>query len=171
MNIVFLFFLSACMENDNTTETTTKPTPVEQQTPPAKATKKKPPPPPKEISSPFVGNWTSPSCGERKYERQLFLYKNKKLKIRDLVSPCPPDKKCVWSGIHTFNGAWKPAGDNIKVKYSNVKEDLEASLPTSFQWEQTGPAELDGVTPCVYTPQPKAKNAAKKDDVKKDTVK
>lgn len=55
----------------------------------------------------LVGHWESASCGERTYEREISLAQDGSFTAADLVSPCPPDKKCVWSGIVQRSGKWE----------------------------------------------------------------
>lgn len=52
------------------------------------------------------GAWASPSCGERTWTRALRLEPDGTWVGRDLVSPCPPDVACVWSGIVERKGTW-----------------------------------------------------------------
>ena len=54
---------------------------------------------PSEARSTLLGRWVSPSCGERKYERQLSFEAESRFASLELVSPCPPGARCVWSGI------------------------------------------------------------------------
>ncbi|NUO49511.1 MAG: hypothetical protein HOV80_11710 [Polyangiaceae bacterium] len=61
--------------------------------------------PPNDASAP-VGTWVSASCGQRTYPREITLAKDGSFTARDLVSPCPPDKMCVWSGIVNREGKW-----------------------------------------------------------------
>jgi hypothetical protein len=53
-----------------------------------------------------AGDWVSASCGQRTYAREISLGKDGSFSARDLVSPCPPDKQCVWSGIVDRSGKW-----------------------------------------------------------------
>lgn len=56
--------------------------------------------------SQWVGSWTSASCGDRKYVRQISLMPDKTFRAEDRVSPCPPKVTCVWSGIVVWSGTW-----------------------------------------------------------------
>jgi hypothetical protein len=63
-------------------------------------------------SSP-VGAWSSPSCGDRKYARELSIAEGGTFTARDLVSPCPPGAACVWSGIVERSGKWVADGSRL----------------------------------------------------------
>jgi hypothetical protein len=53
------------------------------------------------------GTWSSATCGKRAYERIIIVTSDGKFTADDRVSPCPPDKQCVWSGIVHRTGTWK----------------------------------------------------------------
>lgn len=108
-------------------------------------------PPPTSI----VGTWTSASCGERSYARELVFVEGGSYVRLDLVSPCPPNTLCVWSGIVHFTGGWRLEGDKVRL----IEEVLVGSGgPAGFV---SRPEELvvDGETltahvageDCVYT--------------------
>ena len=65
-----------------------------------------PPATPANDASAPVGDWVSASCGQRTYAREISLAKDGSFVARDLVSPCPPGKMCVWSGIVDRSGKW-----------------------------------------------------------------
>lgn len=75
------------------------------QVPATSAPTTEPSAPPSDASAP-VGTWVSASCGQRTYPREITLAKDGSFTAADLVSPCPPDKKCVWSGIVDRSGTW-----------------------------------------------------------------
>jgi len=43
---------------------------------------------------------------QRTYAREISLAKDGSFTARDLVSPCPAGKVCVWSGIVDRSGKW-----------------------------------------------------------------
>lgn len=62
-----------------------------------------------------VGTWSSASCGERSYARELVFVEGGSYVRLDLVSPCPPGTLCVWSGIVHFTGGWRLEGDRVRL--------------------------------------------------------
>lgn len=99
---------------------------LEQQ--PARVEGKPPvPPPPKAVApppppGPTAVVWTSPSCGERAYERRFTLAPDFRYQGMDLVSPCPPDARCVWSGIVHFSGRWAMEDGDLVLAETQAEE-------------------------------------------------
>src|SRR5262249_19354608 len=50
------------------------------------------------------GAWISPSCGPRNYARSISFDAAGHFTAQDLISPCPRDVVCVWSGIIYHRG-------------------------------------------------------------------
>lgn len=69
-----------------------------------------PTPPPSTVS--VKGTWKSASCGERTYARELTL-SDDAVSGRDLVSPCAPNTRCVWSGIVEWSGTYTLEGERV----------------------------------------------------------
>ncbi len=120
----------------------------------APASEEPTPAPPKSV----VGTWASATCGERTYARELVFVEGGSYVRLDLVSPCPPDALCVWSGIVHFTGGWRLEGDRVRL----IEEvQVGSGGPAGFT---SRPEELvlDASTPtltahvagedCVYTP-------------------
>jgi hypothetical protein len=63
----------------------------------------------------LLGTWMSPSCGERKYARQIDFADGGTFSSADLVSPCPPNARCVWSGIVNRRGTYSVSGGKIAL--------------------------------------------------------
>lgn len=79
-----------------------------------------------------AGTYASPGCGARKYAREITLNADGGFTSRDLVSPCPREATCVWSGIVDRKGtftvdsaswigltpseAGKPAGEPLPAR-------------------------------------------------------
>ena len=59
--------------------------------------------------------WRSESCGDRTYAREMVLLDGGTYVRVDLVSPCPPGARCVWSGILTYRGSWSFDGTAIAI--------------------------------------------------------
>lgn len=64
----------------------------------------------------FVGVWTSPGCEGRTYARNLLFARDNSYAGVDLISPCPPDKQCMWSGIVGYAGIWKQEGNKLQLR-------------------------------------------------------
>jgi len=56
-------------------------------------------------------------CGERAFVREIDLQPGTRFTARDLVSPCPPGVRCVWSGIVTRTGVaiWREGYLGLEV--------------------------------------------------------
>ena len=63
----------------------------------------------------LAGTWSSASCGPRTYAREMVLLDGGTYVRVDLVSPCPPGAKCVWSGILSYRGSWAFDGTAIAL--------------------------------------------------------
>src|SRR5687767_8198684 len=79
-----------------------------------------------------AGSWSSASCGKRTYVRELTLAGDGTFSARDLVSPCPPNAKCVWSGIVDRSGKWKLDGSKVLL---TVEKGTEAKAGESLPSE------------------------------------
>jgi hypothetical protein len=99
-----------------------------------------------------VGKWSSPSCGERKYERWLDLEAGGRFTADDRVSPCPPGARCVWSGIVHREGTWKVEGGRVALSVGgDEKTPRGAPFPTSLAAAGGKLAEDGGGARCEYT--------------------
>ncbi len=86
-----------------------------------------------------AGVWDSPYCGERKHKRSLTANKGGGFILSDLVAPCPPEKKCVWSGVNLYGGTWDIVDGRLVLAYTKPDEakkkilsDPKEGLPTIF---------------------------------------
>jgi hypothetical protein len=70
----------------------------------------------------------------------------------DLVSPCPPNVACVWSGIVNRRGTYARAGDAITLTVSGTPPPQGQPLPPTLVIDAAtrAPAEDAGGTRCVY---------------------
>src|SRR5688572_27968113 len=73
----------------------------------------------------LVGAWSSASCAERGYERRIELRPDGTFSAEDLVSPCPPGARCMWSGIVSCRGRWK----NERVAIALTAEPVPGPAP------------------------------------------
>ena len=108
-------------------------------------------------ASNVAGAWTSPSCGERKYERQLTLHPDGTFEAADLVSPCPKGVQCVWSGIAIARGTWKQSGASIRLEAAPTESKRPGQpLPEELGIDPatSAPVERAGGAACVYQPLP-----------------
>lgn len=158
--------LAACVVQ-NTPSGTPDATPIGE--PPATATTPPAPPPtePGPTSPPpqpttqtppagdasLAGTWVSPSCGDRKYERILTLGADGTFQAKDMVSPCPPNVQCIWSGIVDRKGRYTRSGDTLTLAVEGPAGDRAKPLPATLTIDKaTGaPAEQAGGATCVYT--------------------
>jgi len=109
------------------------------------------PPPggPAPISLP--GKWSSPSCGARKYLRELELQRSGRFQSDDLVSPCPANVACVWSGIVHREGTWTDASQTLKlVVDKDGSGPAVAALPASLELTGSELIEAQGSERCSY---------------------
>lgn len=89
------------------------------------------------------GAWSSPSCDARKYERQLTLSADGTFASQDLVSPCPPNVACVWSGIVVRKGTWKLVGSALTLSTTDQQKQ-GAPLATQLRFEAGVLSEFAG---------------------------
>ncbi len=118
-----------------------------------------PEPEPPPAPTTFVGSWSSASCGDRTYERQLKVATDGTWAAMDLVSPCPPGAMCVWSGIVPTNGTWAADGEAITLAFDGALPAQVKALPTRLALVPDGLlAAVEGET-CEYqamAPEPQA---------------
>ena len=125
-----------------------------------------PPPPPPEVPAPpppeqpegadgtrFVAVWTSPECGERSYERRITLNPDFTFVGEDLVSPCPPDTECAWSGVVTWTGRWAITGPALSLtEESAVNGEMGMARPSELKHSRGAAlTEQAGDLTCAYT--------------------
>jgi hypothetical protein len=75
------------------------------------------------------GTWSSATCGKRSYERIIIVSSDGKFTADDRVSPCPPNKKCVWSGIVHRKGTWKRVALTLALFPDDVIDGKQAGEP------------------------------------------
>lgn len=63
----------------------------------------------------WVGTWSSPSCGDRTYERRIELTADLHANVEERVSPCPEGARCMWSGIVVFEGTYVATSDHVAL--------------------------------------------------------
>ncbi len=97
-----------------------------------------------------VGEWSSPGCGERAYERRVALLEGGTFSGQERISPCPPGASCMWSGVHSFTGQWTLTGQNIAltVTKTDAQDALAEAWPDVLTW--AGERILEG--DCAYAP-------------------
>lgn len=95
------------------------------------------------------GTWTSPACGERTWPREVDLQPDGAFSARDLVSPCPPGVRCIWSGIIDWQGTWRVEGDRVSLA---VTPGRSPRSPTHVPQALGIPAEgvLEEASGCGY---------------------
>jgi len=92
----------------------------------------------------LVGSWTSPFCAHRSYARKIQFDEAGKFVAQDLVSPCPPDVVCFWSGILNHRGSYEVVENTIKLDLSEPRTNSAMPFPEELVINRTtgGPAEL-----------------------------
>ena len=95
-------------------------------------------PEPPEESHPVVATWTGEACGDRSYPRELTFTPDFRYQGRDLVSPCPPEATCVWSGVVSFSGTWASDGPFVQLTEETSDGDQGAARPTTLRRAQSG---------------------------------
>lgn len=126
---------------------------VETPPPPPSAPPPPAPPPPLPGEPKPTSAWSSPSCGERTYERRLWLNPSFTYNTEERVSPCPPDVTCIWSGVVYTQGTWAEAEGLIT--FTETQGDPKAApRPAALRWteDRSGLLEMQGDTGCLYTP-------------------
>jgi len=104
-----------------------------------------------------AGRWAGPPCEYRDYYRQLELQTDGTFRATDLVSPCPADARCIWSGIVIRSGTWRLHGRRIDLHVE--QDDRQARpLPGALQYF-SGSQTLEEAVPgasarCQYHPAP-----------------
>lgn len=101
----------------------------------------------------ITGTWKSPACGTRKYERQITFAADGTFSATDLVSPCPPNVRCIWSGIVNRSGKYTSAGDTITFTSVEPQNTRGAPFPASLTIDPATHAPVeraDDGSSCVY---------------------
>lgn len=99
----------------------------------------------------LTGTWSSAECGDkRKYPRKITFYPDGKFDAADLVSPCPPDARCVWSGIVNRSGTHASVGITVKLAIDAASNKGGAPFPESFFFEGGVLSEREGNVGCAY---------------------
>jgi len=104
-------------------------------------------------TSEWQGSWVSQPCGDRKYPRQLNLDADGTFIMTDLISPCPPGAKCIWSGVVARKGTWSVTGSRADLVYdpagSAASNGKGTPAPAVLQWDADKKAPAES-TECVY---------------------
>ena len=103
----------------------------------------------------LLGSWVSPACGQRTYVRQIEFNPNGKFVAQDLVSPCPRDVVCFWSGIIHTLGSYRVEEGTIELRPDQPRSASGLPyFPRALQMDPATAAPVE-VSPegarCVYT--------------------
>jgi hypothetical protein len=104
--------------------------------------------------STLLGRWVSASCGERRYERQLSFEEGGRFASLELVSPCPPGARCVWSGIVQRLGRYEQAGDRVKLVVDQPVDGHGVPLPDEVRFDGRVIEGAKDGSDCGYAYQP-----------------
>lgn len=101
----------------------------------------------------LTGTWQSPGCGARKYARELTLGADGTFNARDLVSPCPKDASCVWSGIVERKGTYASGAGRLTLSVSDAGKPAGEPLPGRLLYHAPDATLIEDPdhTNCVYT--------------------
>ncbi|NUQ78391.1 MAG: hypothetical protein HUU21_33090, partial [Polyangiaceae bacterium] len=104
----------------------------------------------------FAGTWSSPSCGDRTYERRLTLKEDKTFRAEERVSPCPPKVQCVWSGILYWNGTFVTNEKGLVLTKTGGADSgrggkIESPLTLEVDKASGALMEARGGAKCPYT--------------------
>jgi hypothetical protein len=123
-----------------------------------------PSPAPAEPKQTWLGVWNSVSCGQRKYVREVTFAEEGKVTGRDLISPCPKNVDCVWSGIVDWKGTYEVKGDTIALDVAiSVGPKGKLTLPTELGWDESKALVVEdpGGAACAYARGAAAQPGAK----------
>lgn len=100
----------------------------------------------------LAGSWSSAGCGGRAYERRIELRADGTFSAEDLVSPCPPGARCVWSGVVVRRGTWKMQKAAIALTAEPVTGPAPgAPFPTELAIDAGAPVEMGSAgARCAY---------------------
>jgi hypothetical protein len=96
----------------------------------------------------FLGNWTSPECGGRKYPRNIRFEEDNTWAGIDLITPCPVGTTCVWSGMVGYTGLWAMGEKKIVLQEMGSAGGPGSPHPTEFTADREGHLVEHG---CLYT--------------------
>lgn len=97
------------------------------------------------------GKYTSPHCGDRKYAREV-TFDATSFTAADLVSPCPPNVDCVWSGIVNRKGTYAVDGSRLNLKIETETAGPGGMpFPAFFMLSERAIVETSEHGSCVYS--------------------
>jgi len=96
----------------------------------------------------FLGDWTSAPCAGRAFSRNLRFEKENTYAGLDLVSPCPPNAQCAWSGMVAYAGLWKQEGNKLYLREIGSPTAAGSPHPTEVISTVDGTLLENG---CTYT--------------------
>ena len=105
------------------------------------------------------GTYRSASCGTRKYPRVVHLSAPNKVQMDDLVSPCPPGARCMWSGIVVRTGTYavesgKHVGAPMRLVLTLTKDPRSEAPPPHLLWWNSRGELSEPDEKCLYKPEP-----------------
>lgn len=86
----------------------------------------------------FTGDWTSKTCPGRTYPRNLYINEEGEYAGLDLVSPCPKNVACMWSGLIGFAGTWRQDGDRLVFREIGAPSKQGSPHPTEVRADFEG---------------------------------
>lgn len=99
----------------------------------------------------LTGTWSSAACGDaRKYAREITFHADGRFDATDLVSPCPPDARCVWSGLLNRSGTYATSGSTVKLTTGPASNKAGAPFPEDLAFEGGVVSENAASARCAY---------------------
>ncbi len=101
---------------------------------------------------PVVGDWHTIDCGVE-YPVELSLADDGSFELKDLVSPCPPNARCMWSGVVLRSGTWSAQGPTVTLTVEGEPRDLQSAdmalseVPSTVSLAHDS---LKGANGCLY---------------------
>ncbi|TNF27245.1 MAG: hypothetical protein EP329_19760 [Deltaproteobacteria bacterium] len=81
-----------------------------------------------------VGDWVTTD----RWEIQLQLLADGTVYQHDRISPCPPNARCIWSGVATNAGRWALDGDTITLTWPRPDTTHDVTLVTTLKVHRCG---------------------------------
>jgi len=128
MPALLLLVLCACRHT---------PAPISEPVPEATPAPAEVTPAPPSRGLPVPSSWSSPACEGREYERRI-AFSAGRFEAHDLVSPCPGDKLCVWSGIITRGGSWTLDRRQVRLTVEPAAEPSRFPFPEQLWLAEDG---------------------------------
>lgn len=79
-----------------------------------------------------AGRWTA----KRKWVVELQFDAQGTFEKSDLVSPCPPNARCIWSGVVVNRGTYEVHGADLRLSYKSTDGKMGVTTPRALRIER-----------------------------------